>query len=169
MSRRLPMIVLLLFLAMGNLASAAVPCPVGVNATTNQVRTAASPLTFTYSNNTGSNRLLVVTIGMGSTSNPGTAGTVSAVTYAGQAMTQAGTAFSTDGARVYIFTLSEYEGMPTSGTVSISYSSGSIVEAGATSFFNVNQDTPLGAFGSSSSSSNATANSPDISPAIFLA
>ncbi len=127
--------------------------------TTTSQQGSGTSLSFTHATNTGSNRLLVVTIGVGINTNPGTAGTVSGVTFAGTLMTQVGTAFSGDGARVYIYTLKDNPPsytMPTSGTVAITASTGSVTEAGATTFSGVDQTTP---YGSPATNSNSTGTS----------
>ena len=120
---------------------------IAANTTATGVAT-ASPLNITYNNNTGTNRLLVVGIGTGATSNNGTAGTVTGVTFAGTAMTPVGTqlAGTGNGSRIYIYALKEYSGMPTAGTVAITFSANTICEAGVTTFTGVNQTTPYGAF-----------------------
>jgi uncharacterized repeat protein (TIGR01451 family) len=127
---------------------------ISAGTTTSTSATGAS-VSFTHGVNTGTNRLLVVTIGAGTaTANPGTAPTVSAVSFATKAMTQIGTAFSGDGARIYIYALKDDPGasyvMPTTGSVQITTSGAdSRVEAGATTFTGVDQSTPYGLFASS--------------------
>jgi uncharacterized repeat protein (TIGR01451 family) len=132
-------------------ASLAAPTTAVIAAgTTTTYNNTGTSHTFTHSANTGTNRLLVVTVGIGSTTQGGTAGTVSAATFAGTPMTQVGTAFSGDGARVYLFALKDNPAtsyvMPTTGSVAITSSAGSRVQAGATTFTGVDQTTPYGAF-----------------------
>lgn len=114
---------------------------------------------FTHSANTGSDRLLVVAAGVGSTGIAGAAGTISAATFGGTPMVQVGTAFSGDGSRVYLFALKDNPGtsyvMPTTGSVAITSSSGSRVEAGATTFTGVDQTTPYGLFASNVNSGSS--------------
>lgn len=121
-----------------------------VAGTTTTSNTTGTSHTFTHSANTGTNRLLLVTVGVGSTAQGGTAGTVSEVTFAGTAMTEVGTAFSGAGSRIYIFALKDNPGtsyvMPSSGSVAITSSASSRVQAGATTFTGVDQGTSYGVF-----------------------
>ena len=143
----------------GNLAVASGAITTG---TTNSLEGTVTSLTIEHNANSGSNRLLVVTIGIGSTNNGSNddAGTVSGVTFAGKAMIEAGSRWSNDGARVYIYTLKDDPGtsytMPTSGNVVITASTNSRIQAGVTTFTGVDQSSPNGDFvGNSASSGTA--------------
>jgi hypothetical protein len=64
---------------------------VAVDATTKNVSTSASSLTFAHTTGTGSNRLMLVAVVVGASASTGNnAGTVSSVTYGGTSLTQVG-------------------------------------------------------------------------------
>jgi large repetitive protein len=135
--------------------------------TTYSVRTSGTTSHSFAHSNSGTDRLLVVTIAIGSRDTGGTAGTVSAVTYAGTAMTQVGTTFSTTGARVYIYALSDNPtAMANSGNVVITTSAGPAISAGATTFTGVNQTTPYDSYASASSATGTTAISVGVASAV---
>lgn len=108
--------------------------------------TSSSSLTFSHTVGSGSNRLMLVAVAVGGTGTGGGAGTVSSVTYGGTALTQVGTRSSGTEVRTYIYRLIA----PPVGTanVAVSVSVNSTIAAGATSFFGVDQTTPLGTYAS---------------------
>ncbi len=132
------------------------PPGVTVGSTTSSSAVNAASLTFSHTSGSGSNRMLVVTVSVGSGSVGGSAGTISSVTYNGVTMTEVGTA-ALSGARVSIYRLLNPAAGP--ANVVVSTSTGSTIEAGATTFENVDQATPLGTFASASANSGtATVN-----------
>lgn len=141
-------------------AQTAVLGPVGgaiaVDATSSSQSANASSRTFAHTIGTGDNRLLLVAIAVGATSSTGTSPTVTSVTYDGNPLTLVGSRVSgsggvNDDAISYIYRLIA----PASGTanVVVNLSGAGSITVGATSFNNVHQTTPLGAYTSNSNTS----------------
>ncbi len=120
---------------------------------------AATTLTFAHNPGGGSNRLLLVAVSTGSSNNTLTQGTVSGVTFNGNAMTLVGSAIRATGTNTnsYIYMLKDADmGTTGSADVVVAASSSTIV-ATATTFNGVRQTTPLGTFVSRVSTVTGTA------------
>ena len=106
-------------------------------------------MSFNYGNNTGTNRLMVATVSVGTTSTfAGFAPTIQSITFAGRAMELAGTQYTGEGVRSYIYTLKNDPAnsytMPNTGQVVINVSNvDSRVLVGMTTFTGVNQTQPF--------------------------
>jgi uncharacterized repeat protein (TIGR01451 family) len=125
---------------------------VSVGATSSAQNTSTNSLSFSHTVAAGDNRLLLVSIALGATTQTGNPPNVSSVTYNGTGMTLVGSRRSGSGSDVnddttsFIYRLTA----PPVGTanVVVSLNAAGGIAAGATTFYNVNQTTPLGAFAS---------------------
>ncbi len=128
---------------------------IGAAATTQAFTANAASLTFSHTPGTGPNRLLVVALGVGAIQAADTpiGGPISGVTFGGVAMTLAANTNIVP-ARSYIYTLVN----PPSGAANVVVTAGSAssIAAGATTFTNVNQTTPLGNSATNGSSGSTT-------------
>ena len=134
----------------------------------------ASVNTFNHNPGAGKNRLLMVSVVTGATTSTGNnaanAAIINSVTFGGQPLTLVSSARSPSGGngstaevRVYLYMLRE-ENFPTgSGNVVVTAATSSRIIAGAISFSNVNQETPLGTPNSVGLAGNGAANSIGIS------
>lgn len=106
-------------------------------------------MSFNYGNNSGTNRLMVATVAVGTTATfAGFAPEIQSITFAGRPMQLAGTRYTGEGVRSYIYTLKNDPAtsyvMPNSGSVVINVSnSDSRVLIGMTTFTGVNQTVPF--------------------------
>lgn len=119
------------------------PPPITMTASSSAATVGTSTvLNWTHTAGAGSNRLLVVGISLWN----GTSEGVSSITYAGQALTKAGSVVSTSGDKAEIW----YRVAPATGanTVSVTASGQVHMIGGATSWINVDQTTPVGTFAS---------------------
>lgn len=133
---------------------------IAIDATSKGNSNSATSLTFAHTTGAGANRLMLVSVMVGSSSSfGGNASTVGTVTYGGTALTQVGAVAESGGrVRSYIYQLLN----PPSGTanVIVSLSSGSTAKplyAGVTTFTGVHQSTPLGTYTSKTTSSTTSA------------
>ncbi len=115
---------------------------------------AVTSLTFSHTPGSGSNRLLIVAVSTGSPDNVATQGTVSNVTFNGNAMTLVGSAIDGVGtnANSYIYMMKDASLGTTAAANVVITATNSTVLASATTFTGVNQTTPLGTFASANSS-----------------
>ena len=112
-------------------------------------------LSFSHTPGSGTNRLLLVSVGVGMTSaTDGTPGTVTGVTFGGTAMSQVGTILNGP-IRNYIYSLVNPASAAANVVVTIGTATSS-VSASATTFTGANQTTPLGTLVSNSAASGAT-------------
>jgi hypothetical protein len=104
-----------------------------------------STLSFSHTPGSGTNRLLLVSVGVGNTSagDLNAPGTVSGVTFGGTPMTFVDVQNSTGAVRSYIYSLVNPSSSAANVVVTIG-SKTSSVSASATTFINVNQANPLG-------------------------
>jgi len=120
--------------------------------------TTANPISWSHTTGTGSNRLLLVAIGVHKSTGAPT--TVTSVTYGGVSLTQVTTALydgSNPQVRTYIFQLTN----PASGTntITVNFQATTLAVAGAVTYSNVDQTTPI----QTSNAVNATGASPSVS------
>ena len=112
-------------------------------------------LTFSHTPGSGANRILLVAVGIGSTTATDvTPGTVTQVTFGGTLMTKVGSTITNSVISTQIYQLVN----PASGTGNVVVTLGgtaSSVSASATTFTGVHQTTPLGTAASSTGSSTA--------------
>jgi uncharacterized repeat protein (TIGR01451 family) len=138
--------------------------PPGVSAITAATTTTGSntsvgvggTLSFAHTPGVGTNRLLLVSIGLGNTTSTDTSapGVVTGVTFGGVAMTQVDIRYA-GAVRMYVYRLVN----PPSGAGNVVVSIGtktSSVSASATTFNGVNQDNPLGAASGSTATSGTS-------------
>lgn len=121
---------------------------VALAATTSSSTTSGTSLTFSHTPGSGTNRLLLVGIGLGSSDVQGDAGSVTGVTFGGTPMTLVNSATppSGNGVKTYLYSLTNPGSAAANVVISatgVSPNSASIA-AGATTFTGVNQSTPLG-------------------------
>ena|GEM_PF-1011157 len=119
-----------------------------------------SSLSFSHTPGTGTNRLMLVGIAVGATTSGGNPPTVTGVTFGGTGMTLvtnqvSGVGGANDDVIVYIYRLTN----PASGAanVVVSLSGAGSIAAGATTFTNVDQTTPLGTPAVNSSTGSGSA------------
>ncbi|MBE2179563.1 MAG: DUF11 domain-containing protein, partial [Chthoniobacterales bacterium] len=117
-------------------------------------------LTLTHNVANGTNRLLMVSVALGATTTSGNPPSISGVTFRGTAMTLVGSRVSGSGGSSddtisYIYrTIAPQTG---NGNVVVSLSGNGSVGVTATTFYNVDQTTPLGTFVSNAAGSGSTA------------
>lgn len=111
------------------------------NASSMTLSTANTSMSWSHTTGSGSNRLLIVAIGVYSSSSTPT--TVTSVTYGGTSLAQQTTArYSTNPqVREYTFILTN----PASGTniVKVNFAASTVAEAGAVTYYGVDQTTPI--------------------------
>lgn len=121
--------------------------------TTTGSTSSGTSVTFAHTPGSGNNRLLLVSVALGGTTNSNNAGTVTGVTFGGTAMTLVGTRTSS-AIKVYLYSL--VNPSSAAGNVVVSVSGASSIYAGATTFNNVDQATPLGTLGSTTAGSGTS-------------
>ena len=124
---------------------------ISVGTTSSLQSSSTSSLSFSHNVAAGDNRLLLVSVALGATSQLGNPPSMTSVTYGGTAMTLvgsqvSGSASSNDDTVSYIYRMVA----PPVGTANVVVTLGGngAVAAGATTFYNVDQTTPLGTFAS---------------------
>lgn len=129
---------------------------VSLDATTSSSTNSATSLTFSHTVGSNANRLLLVGVSVGATTQQGNPPTVTGVTYGGTGMTLvgsrvSGTGGTNDDGITYIYRLLN----PASGAanVVVTASGTGVIIAGASSFSNVHQTTPLGTYASNAGTS----------------
>lgn len=117
---------------------------VSVGSTTQGSNTGSATLTFSHTPGSGSNRLLIVAISVGSTALSGAspAPTVTSVTYNGVAMTLVDDALGSE-SRIVLYRLVNPAAGPFNVVVTVSSATNVKIDASATTFTGVDQSTPL--------------------------
>jgi len=120
------------------------------------VGTTATSLTFSHTPGSGANRVLVVTIAVGATTENGSAPTVSGVTFNSVGMTLVGSR-TTPANRVRSYMYRLVAPTTAANNVVISLSSAGTVVANASTFTGVDQTTPLGTYASNDGGNSSIA------------